>query len=163
MEIDVVVISTGRTAPLREMTQNCINSLYASEKHIVFNVLVLDDFCDNYTDAKTIHPGVDFNYAAWCNVGIKNTQNSFICITNNDVIFYPGWASKCLKVLQEDTTLGSVSAWCPETHPKYDVPFNSGLHYGYTTINIVTGWCILHRRSVLNILVFLTSNFLFGL
>ena len=155
MQIDVIILSYAKNEALRSMTQQAIDSLLKSEDQSIinFNILVIESnknlkpFC--YKSAQTHYPRTKFNYNRYLNIGIKMSSASYVCIANNDLIFYKNWASELLKALNENPNLESVSPFCNIHHPSIAIKPNSGLIYGYEIRNHLAGWCIFFKRDLI--------------
>jgi GT2 family glycosyltransferase len=156
-EIDVIILSYANTEALQKVTLDSVESLVASEDpaRIKFNIVVLESNKTlkpfQYPNTKTVYPWQRFGYHRYMNIGIRMTKSPFICISNNDLIYYPGWASEILAAFKQDPELYSVSPACNVHHPEQGIALNSGNHYGYEVRKELVGWCILFKREMLKI------------
>ena len=167
VEIDVIILSYAQTCHLRELTINCIKSLYDSEdaELIKFNVTVLESERSmepyQYENTLTIYPRIEFGYNRYMNIGIKMTSSSFVCLCNNDLIFHPSWASEILKPFKTHSDIYSASPVCSIHHPKHGIELNTGLQLGYRVRYEISGWCLFFRRDLLNITGMIDENYKF--
>jgi len=165
--IDVIILSYAKTEVLKQMTEQGIKSLVDSESPdvVVFNIIVIEseDSLEpfNYAHSKTVYPKEEFGYHKYMNLGIKLTQNPYICICNNDLLFHPNWATEILKSFEENEELGSASPICSIHHPAIGISLNTGVHIGYEVRKEVAGWCLFFKRSNLEKTGLLDEKFTF--
>ena len=139
--IDVVILSYAKSIEYEKITKGCIATLIGSEKDIEFNVIIVETNPEiDFHPYQTIHPQKDFNYNAFANIGIAAGKNDWVCVCNNDLGFYPQWASKLLAY-----GFDSMSPKCPKA--KTQTKF-TGVHQGYTVQEEISGWCLFFKRSV---------------
>jgi GT2 family glycosyltransferase len=154
-KIDIVILSYAGTDTLKKITSQCVESLLHSENpaEIEFNVIVIESMKSlkpfQYPGTKTIYPRRKFGYHRYMNIGIEMSGNPYVCICNNDLIFYPRWASEILKAFEKDASLMSASPACTVHHPAMGFELDSGNYYGYEVRKELIGWCILFKRSIL--------------
>ncbi|MDQ6481815.1 glycosyltransferase [Dyadobacter sp. LHD-138] len=166
-EIDIVILSYARSEELKNITENCIDSLIKSENpsRIKFNIIVVESNKSmrpyQYENAKTVYPWQSFGYHKYMNIGIKMTKSKYVCICNNDLLFHPNWATEILSAFKNDKALYSVSPACTIHHPQQGIEINSGIHYGYEVRKELIGWCIFFRRDMLKITGKLDPGFKF--
>jgi hypothetical protein len=135
--IDLVIVSSGRTAELKAMTQKCIDSFHAT---CLGRVIVVGEYPVQYRGAVTIQQSKPFNYNRCLNDGFKLTTMNWVCFANNDVEFMEGW-SDCIK-----SGYRSISCLNPGW------PFHKGMRgvvEGYRVGYELTGWCLILDRSVM--------------
>lgn len=167
VRVDVVILSLAKNSTLRDMTENCLNTLLASEdpRKVSFDVVVVESNhqAPAYTQAgvRTIYLPPPFNYHRYMNEGINRCGGEFVAICNNDLHFYPGWASALLQEFSLDPELVSASPACSIHHPENGFPLNSGNHLGYGVLKEIAGWCLVFRRSMLEITGMLDERFYF--
>jgi GT2 family glycosyltransferase len=166
-EIDIVILSYAQTDDLKQVTVNCLHSLISSEdpEHIKFNIIVIESQKDlkpfQYEYAKTIYPDEPFGYNRYMNIGIGMTSSPFVCLCNNDLLFYPNWATEIVNAFNTYPKLTSASPMCTIHHTKLGGRPNMGLIAGYLERTEVSGWCLFFRRSMLNLTGPLDENFIF--
>ncbi|MEH6492214.1 glycosyltransferase family 2 protein [Halopseudomonas sp.] len=165
--IDVVILSFAKTAELRAMTETCLDTLLASEKpgSIIFDVVVVESNHQSpeYTQlgVRTLYLPPPFNYHRYMNEGIKRGSGNFVAICNNDLSFHAGWASQLMEAFSADPDLVSASPACSLHHPKNGFALHSGVHPGYRVLKEISGWCLVFRRSMLDITGMLDERFYF--
>lgn len=151
------MLSYAQNEQLKEITLNAVNSLNNSESNgeIEFSILVIESnkamIPFQYPNTKTIYPNQKFGFHRYMNIGIKRTGNPFICICNNDLIFYPGWASAIINAFQHDKGLASASPYCSFRHPALGIGKDTGNYYGFDINKELAGWCIFFKREILAI------------
>lgn len=168
IEIDIIILSYAYNDQLRQVTQNCINSLIASENSssIHFNIIIIESQKDlngyQYPNSQTIYPEQPFGFHRYLNIGINMTTSAYVCLCNNDLIFHRGWASEILKYMVEDPDLLSASPVCSIYHPVRGFPINSGNWLGYRAGYEVSGWCIFVKRELFKMMGQLDENCAFA-
>lgn len=156
-----VIIPSKTSAQFAQLASNCIASLRQSEQR-QFNVVVVESEHEthpfNVGQDKTIFwdPERKFNYNGALNLGIRATTNEWVVLTNNDVIFHPGWFTEILKVNAKHPDLMSFCSWCdydnwhpsryPNLAPDVDHVINDWIGYG------MASWTIIVKREVLNVI-----------
>ncbi|MHA1948296.1 MAG: glycosyltransferase family 2 protein [Candidatus Thorarchaeota archaeon] len=165
MQVDVVIVSDGKTKELKSTTNNCIQSLHRSESNIEFEVIIIEsNEKATYKNCKIIRPSTKFNYNAYLNIGIREGNNEFVSFCNNDIIFHPGWFSSHLKIFRSNPNIHSLSPKCPKKGDdvyKCHKEFKKGIYPGYKTRFHVAGWCITARRSIFDIIGKLNESAIF--
>ena len=165
--IDVIILSNAKNAGLRVITERAINSLIDSENsnQIRFNIVVLESNQKlknhQYKNAFTYYPREPFGYNRFVNIGLKMTNNPFVCICNNDLIFHAGWATEILSAFTSISDLSSACPLCPAHHRKVSINSNSGYHFGYEIRRQLVGWCIVLRREILQTIGLFDPKFRF--
>lgn len=166
IEIDIIIVSYAQSDELKEITMNCISSLIASEdaEKIKFNVVVIESQKSlepfQYSNSVTVYPDIPFGYHRYLNIGIEMTSSPFVCICNNDLIFYQNWATEILKPMSYRDVY-SASPFCSIHHPKIGFKKYDGLKLGYRVRYEVSGWCIFFKRDVLQRTGRLDDNYIF--
>lgn len=170
LKVDIIILSFGKTEKLRTVTQNCIDSLLASEdrEKIEFTTLVIESNKDlapyQYPGSTTIYPEVSFGYNKYMNIGISLTNNPYICLCNNDLIFHKNWAAEILKVVTDNPEIVSANPYCDSFD--YDIRIKNGTNVIRRDANlnidgILTGWCIFIKRNVFEKIGLLDERFKF--
>lgn len=166
MRIDVIILSYAQTEALKKMTENCINSLIRSEdlNKIEFNVILIESEKSmvpyQYDNTLTIYPDNEFGYHRYMNLGIKRSFSPYVCICNNDLIFFEKWATNML-VAFESHRLVSGSPACGSFHPANGYKLDGRVHIGYRVREQIAGWCIFFKRDILKITGSLDENLKF--
>lgn len=164
---DVIILSFAKDDALRQVTEHCLDSLLASEDraNIDFRVVVLESNAHSpaygQPGVTTLYPDTPFNYHAYMNLGIKEGQAPFVAICNNDLSFHPGWASELLEVFNGDPGISSASPACSLHHPRNGFALHSGVYQGYGVLREISGWCLVFRRSILDVIGELDERFYF--
>jgi len=167
IEIDMIFISYAQSDELKEVTNNAITSLMMSEDpdKINFNVVVIESEKSlhpyQYPGSKTVYPEVPFGYHRYLNIGIDMTSSPFICLCNNDLTFYPHWATEILRPFHQFLDVVSASPFCTIHHPRMGFKMNDGVKIGYRTRHEVAGWCIFLKRELLRKTGKLDENYIF--
>lgn len=153
--IDIIILSYAKDEELKELTNQTIQTVLASEdpENIRFNVLVIESNKGlqpyQFPNSTTIYPKEKFGFHKYLNIGIRQTDNPYVCLCNNDLIFHKGWASAILNAMAADATLLSAHPYQPGyvkdvSHKGEDCELDS--FYG-----VLFGWCIFVKRELFNI------------
>lgn len=168
IEIDVIILSYACTNELKQITIDCVKSLYVSEdpSKITFNTIVIESHENlkdyQYPFSKTIYPEQPFGYHAYMNLGIGMTNAPYICLCNNDLIFHPNWASEIVEAMNQIPDLMSASPICSILHPNHGFDLYSGIKQGYRIGLEIAGWCLFMRRELFQVIGKLDENFIFS-
>jgi GT2 family glycosyltransferase len=135
--VDVIILSNAIDASMKKMTQNCIDSINDNR----CNIIVIEQTDTIYKNCKTIHIKEKFNYNKFANKGALITDNEWLLIANNDLIFYKGWLDK---LLAADYPIVSPK----EPADKRQKDLKTGNHLGYETGRHLSGWCFMIRRDL---------------
>lgn len=160
MIVDVIILSYAKNQNLLQLTQATIDSLRASERDIQFNVLVIEQEPGVvHANCKTQHINEPFNYNRFMNIGIEMTKNKYVCLCNNDLIFYKGWCSNIIGAMERENIL-SASPLCPNRQGR-DFWRGFNIEYGYNNGQHMSGWCIMINRKVISKIKKLDEDFPF--
>lgn len=165
IKIDIIILSYAKTAYLKTLTEQTIKTLLASEDtaKIKFEVLVIESekslYPFQFENSKTIYPKEKFGFNKYLNIGITSTNNSFICLCNNDLIFHPHWASEIVAAMKDDEEILSATPYCQNYHRLKGFPAFAPPHEGY--LGVFTGWCIFVKRTIFNTIGKLDENLVF--
>lgn len=165
--VDIIILSYAKEEKLKALTEQTIETLFASENIalINFNVLVIESERSiapyQYSNSKTIYPKEKFGFHTYHNIGLKQTNSDFICFCNNDLIFEKGWASAIFKAMEKDSELMSLNPYCPGFHEDKLQLLAEEITYGYTNGIHFTGWCFFTKRTLFNITGFFDEHFKF--
>lgn len=155
-KIDVIMLANNVEDRHYQLSLETINSLRETESDVQFNIIILESNNEStypFDDCKVIKPGIKFNYAEFVNIGYKECYGEWVLVINNDLHFTPGWFNEVLDVYSGDNTIESFSFYEPDYHGKYfSSMFNDvdDVYEGYDVGPRISGWCILHRRSILD-------------
>lgn len=144
MVVDVIMVVNYSKPELVEMTNRCISSLHESERDIRFNIIIVED------------DGVDFNYNKKLCEGLSQSNNEFVILANNDLIFTEGFFSEIMAAYNTNIA-ESFGCWNPNWHEKYFKTYQE-YYLGYEIGKHLTGWCIVTTRKVLNEIDFCNEN-----
>ncbi|QKJ30437.1 glycosyltransferase family 2 protein [Mucilaginibacter mali] len=155
IEIDIIILSYAKDESLKDLTNQTIQTVLASENpdEIHFNVVVIESnkglFPYQFPNSTTIYPKEKFGFHKYLNIGIGQTNSPYVCLCNNDLVFHKGWASAMLKAMDEDANLLSAHPYQPgyiknKNHTGEDCELDS--FYG-----VLFGWCIFVKRELFNI------------
>jgi len=165
INIDIIILSFGKTEALRKVTMDGIESLVASEnpEEIKFNIIVIESDRSlapyQYPNSTTLYPNTSFGYHKFMNIGIRASGNPYICLCNNDLVFHKHWASNIINEMDKDASLLSASPYDDMFHkgegfPEFQPPFE-----GY--MGVLSGWCIFVKREVFDKIGMLDENLVF--
>lgn len=157
IKVDVIILSFAQTNQLRQTTLQGIESLFQSEdsSHIQFEVLVIESnselFPYQYPNTKTIYPDEKFGFNRFLNIGIMQTSNDYVCLSNNDLVFHKRWATEIIKAMQENPEIKSANPYCDIF--KYHQTIVEGAdiifrHQNPLVNGILTGWCLFVKREI---------------
>lgn len=166
VDINIIILSYGKTEKLKAITQNCIDSLISSEDpaKIKFNILVIESEKSlapyQYPNSTTIYPDTTFGFNKYLNIGIKSTSNKYVCLCNNDLLFHKNWATEILKAMNNDPKILSANPVCQyfNDHQPYVNQIILGNKSNLLN-GILTGWCIFVKRDIFNIIGLLDEQF----
>jgi GT2 family glycosyltransferase len=167
LKVDIVILSYAKNIQLRGVTENALASLQASEdaKDIQFNTLVIESngslYPFTYINTTTIYPSGPFNFNRSLNIGLKASNNPYICFCNNDLMFHPHWASAILDQFNTDPELMSASPACSILHPTLNIMPNTGNYYGYNVREEIAGWCFFVKRELFDTIGLFDEHFKF--
>jgi GT2 family glycosyltransferase len=153
VKIDIIILSYAKNEKLKKLTEQTITTLLTSEDQaeIQFNIVVIESNQAlkpyQFNHSRTIYPDTEFGFNKYLNIGIKATDNPYICLCNNDLIFHKNWAKEILELMASDKAILSAAPFCPVTHVRDGYPFNEKYLPIY---HIFSGWCFLIKRELLN-------------
>lgn len=151
------MLSHAKNNDLKLMTQLCINSLVASEDNIHFNIILIESNKEfkpfQYNHTKTIYPKQKFGYNRYMNIGIEITNSEYVAICNNDLFFHKNWASEIINFFKTDHDLKSASPICSYHHKSFaGILPHTGNYYGYNVRTEISGWCIMLKRDIYDVI-----------
>lgn len=138
---DLVIMSDGRLASLRRMTQAAIDSALTGANSLPVRPIVVESQPRiKYQHAETMHRPGPFNYNAAANMAIAQGSAEWIVVANNDLRFDDGWLH------------GLISAGHPVVSPiNPGDERQAGIESNQTgTINgrHFSGWCFAMERQL---------------
>lgn len=161
--IDIVIVSYAKNEYCESLTRDCINSLLLSEPNAesIFNIIVVESNPSVKWEKMspcvvTYEAVLPYGYHKFLNYGRKKGNSEWVALCNNDLQFTEGWFSKILQASSIDPSVLSFSPLCPLTQANLA---NKGLVYGYQVRQEISGWCIVQKRSIYNIIGDLDEDF----
>jgi len=170
VKVDIIILSYAKTDKLRQITLDCIDSLQISEdpQKIQFEILVIESNKAmqpyHYPGTNTIYPDTPFGYNKYMNIGIKRTNNNYICLCNNDLIFHSNWATEILKAFEGHPEISSVNPYSEnfDYHDKIKNSDNVIRRDKTLDINgVLMGHCIFIKRTIFEKIGLLDERFTF--
>ncbi len=159
--VDVIIISDAKNESLYEVTRKGLDSLMQSSIKNTFTVVVIesqkDIFYEDYNCEKwehkviTYHPTEEFGYNKYLNIGIKMTSSPYIALCNSDLTFNSGWSEQMILAMEKYDKIYSCSPWCPEVLGSNENHIMK-IYPGFEIRKHFTGWCILQKRSLYDII-----------
>ncbi len=113
----------------------------------MFNIIVIEGQKDiDYNCQLTLHPDIPFNYNQFMNMGAQYGTAKYIAFCNNDLEFFPGWATKIIEGMEQNDAV-SASPFCKELYGNRLIgnEFFAGTEVGEG--GQVEGWCLVLRRD----------------
>ena len=142
-EMDIIIISNGRTNYLRNITRNAIRTCIESSDLIKFNFIVVEqDKKVTYKDVTTLHYDFEFNYHKCMNLGLQYSTTKYIALCNNDLDFRLHWAENIILAMGDTYLSASPAKKRQQLKPVE----------GYTIGRHINGWCIVINRKLLDII-----------
>jgi hypothetical protein len=165
--LDVVIVSFAKDDLLKKTTQKCIESLLCSETNSedIFNVIVVESNPNVTWDhispcVKTYKTSLPYGYHKFLNFGRKQGNAEWVALCNNDIEFTFEWFTKILESSTRQKDALSFSPICSFTQVKNGIKKNSGDLIGYQIRNHISGWCIVQRRKIYEIIKDLDEDFI---
>lgn len=167
-KIDIIILSYAKTAALKQITMQGLESLFLSENpaDIHFDVLVIESnkalFPYQYPNTKTIYPEEEFGFNKYMNIGISSTSNAYVCLCNNDLIYHRNWATELLNAMLADPSIKSSNPYCSKFDYHQQIVTGSDVIFRHKTMKIngvLTGWCLFVKRGVFDTIGLLDEQF----
>ncbi len=163
---DIVIISYSKNDYCKDLTARCIETLFLSEENSkdLFNVIVVESepgvvWSYDNCRVQTLKAPVPYGYHKFLNYGRKEGNSEWVALCNNDLEFTQGWFSKILDSHEKNPDIISFSPICPLTQVLYGIYPHSGIMLGYNIRKEISGWCIVHKREIYNIIGDLDERF----
>lgn len=164
--IDIVIVSYANDSFCESLTEKCIKSLLKSEKRSedIFNIIVVESNHDKNWDylsncVKTYKAPIPYGYHKFLNFGRKKGNSEWVALCNNDLEFEKGWFTNIQRATAYFPKTLSFSPICPMTQPMYGIQENTGYYEGYDIRKEISGWCIVHKRKIYDIIGDLDERF----
>ena len=139
-----MIVSNGKDARLREMTQKAVDTAQVDGK---VKVYVMEQQAEvQYTSSTTVNYDFKYNYNKCLNEGARLGNSEYIAFCNNDLIFTPGWTQITAHMKQQRSP--SASPICPKTAQEYAIKPNSGYRKGHNVRRLFCGWCFVWERQL---------------
>jgi len=151
--VDVIILSNTANIEYYRKLKRCIESLKANI-NIETNIIVIET--NKKLKGKDLKLPIDtlyvpedeeFNYNKFLNYGLTFRKHEYLCISNNDVYYNKDVLHTLVKHLN---VYDSVSPWDDNSTWRYHQA--KGIHVGYHTRKFVTGWCIVTKKSTIDII-----------
>lgn len=128
VEVSIIIVNYNT----QNLTSNCIDSIYAVEKEVSFEIIVVDNNSDNFNKdqfisrfpkVKLIEAPKNLGFAKGNNLGIKSAQGKFILLLNSDTYFTKSILKDCLITFTEKSKIGvlGVTLKYPDGANQYSV------------------------------------------
>jgi len=165
--LDIVIVSFAKNEWCKTATQKCIESLLASEKDSekIFNIIVVESNYDVKWDhispcVTTYKAPLPYGYHKFLNFGRKKGNAEWVALCNNDIIFSKEWFTKILESSVRNKDVLSFSPICSFTQVKNKIKVGSGDLVGHQLRIHISGWCIVQKRKIYDIIGDLDENFI---
>lgn len=89
---------------LIDITQQCIDSL----RDPIDQLIVVDDGSPLRSKLSTMRRHRNGGYAKAVNSGLRKANGDVLIISNNDIVFYPGWLQAILQPLRQGYDISSI-------------------------------------------------------
>lgn len=148
-----VIIPSRTDEKITPILRDCINSIRESEETIKFNIIVVEsgDKIVDLGQNKTVkYDSEIFCYNHALNLGLKASNNSWVVLANNDLIFKKDWMHEIIIARNMCPTIESFSPWNDmwNWHPRVFPNCELDIIEGYRIGAEIAGWCIVARRSI---------------
>lgn len=158
--IDVVIVSYAKNKECYDLTYNCIDSLFNSESEVNINAIIVEserglsweNIFPNYSRIKTLEAPLPYSYHKFLNFGRKFGSSEYVALCNNDLVFHTNWFTNINEFAERMPEAMSFSPICPHTQPKMGIPINSGVYAGLVIRATISGWCIVQKRKIYEII-----------
>lgn len=115
-EIDVSVIIVSFNT--REVTLECLRSVYEQTKHIAFETIVVDNashdgspnaIAENFPQVRLVHNEVNLGFAAANNQGMKLARGRYVLLLNSDTVVLDSAIEKTVSFADAQARAGIVT------------------------------------------------------
>lgn len=162
----MVIVSYAKDDYCKNITENCIKSLFLSEDDPdLFNVIVVESepgvkWEDLFPkNVSTYEAPLPYGYHKFLNFGRKKGDSEWVALCNNDLQFTRNWFTKILKANSENPDILSFCPICPMTQTMYGINPHTGNYIGYDIRLQISGWCIVHKREIYELIGDLDERF----
>jgi hypothetical protein len=148
--VDVIILSNTADIKYYNMLKRCVDSIKRSDNINTRIILIESNKRLKGKDLKLpidviIVPDEKFNYNKFLNYGVRECIHNNICITNNDVYYYPNTISTLVSHLN---VYDSVSPW--DNNMTFRLHSSKGIYEGYKTRYHLTGYSFILKQSTLD-------------
>lgn len=159
--ISVIILSNALDDEIYQMNSNCISSLFISENwDAIGNIevfLIESNKKSNYVyDANVlvVVPQQDFNFNKFLNIGIKNSNNQYVALCNNDIIFQDGWFREILKVKCKQPKIVCFSPIDRNynTMSLDKFPNSQDFYIGWENKSHFSAWCFVLDKKIFSVI-----------
>lgn len=164
--IDIVIVSYSKDDYCKGLTEECLKSLLLSEDNSedIFNIIVIESqdgvTWEYMSKAITTYKApLPYGYHKFLNFGRKKGNAKWVALCNNDLEFMYNWFSEILEASEKFPNVISFSPICPVTQPMYGINPNTGYYKGYEIRKHISGWCMVHKREIYDIIGDLDERF----
>jgi GT2 family glycosyltransferase len=165
-KVDIIIVSYAKDDYCKDLTRNCIKSIFNSEDNSIdiFNIIVVESqegvrWENEFENVFTYDAPLPYGYHKFLNFGRKKGSSEWVALCNNDLEFTRGWFSNILKANTDNPDIISFSPYCPMTQMTYGIHPHTGLNIGYEIRKQISGWCIVHKREIYDIIGDLDERF----
>jgi GT2 family glycosyltransferase len=154
-KIDVIILANNVAEEHYQLTRVTIDSLRITTK-AELNIILIEsnvDAREEFDNCRIIKPKKKFNYGEFVNIGYQHCFGDWVMILNNDLEFTKDWWEEIKKVYAGNPNIKSFSPYEPNFHGSYySAYFNQeeNVYYGYAVPFRVSGWCMIHKREILD-------------
>lgn len=167
--LSVVILSYSLDKTIFDMNVDCINSLLASEnwsdKNLEIILIESNKACTYEYDTRVtkIIPQEAFNFHRFLNIGVEQSNNEFVALCNNDIIFNKNWFTEILKVSEKNKDFLCFSPIDRNyTSMSYEqFPAEKDFYIGWDNKYHYAAWCMVWKRKVFDIIGKLDETFNF--
>lgn len=110
--VSIILVNYNGRKYLSECLTSLMNQLYRNFDIILVDNKSSDDSLefvgDNFPDVKIIKNENNIGFAYACNIGIRASEGSLICLLNQDVIADKEWLSTLVYVIQTSENIAAV-------------------------------------------------------
>lgn len=164
--IDVIILANNKTESHYDLTRVTIDSLRKTT-NADLNIIIIEsnqDALEVFENCQIIKPNRKFNYGEFINIGYTYCRGEWVMLLNNDLEFTDGWWDEIKKVYNNDPSIKSFSPYEPNFHGSYYWGYfnqEENIYPGYSVPFRVAGWCMIHRRDILDTIGLFDPRFSF--
>jgi GT2 family glycosyltransferase len=159
--ISVVILSNTANESIKQMTQECINSVHKASATEANVVVVEMNKSATFYNADIIRFPESFHFNRMLNIGINYCldewpESEYIVLANNDLVFHNSW----LEAMKPHFSIyDSLSPKSPNWDQHNALP--DGVHEGWAIGREFAGWCLVFKTESLERLLPLDEQFEF--